>query len=259
MRLENSFEVPVDPEKVWAYLVDVERVVVCMPGAELTQTVDERNFKGRVAIKLGPVSLQFAGNVTVAERDDGARRVVLVGSGMEQRGQGRAAVKVTTTVHATEGGSRVDVTQDLQVQGQVASMSRGMMGDVTARLTRQFAECLEANLRAGEEARGRASAPAADGKSEGTTGAAVAAAPQEVAGAKATTPGEVFPESTQQPTGSAPVPSTPGAPPGPPTTAAGAPVKAPEIRVLSLLAGALWDRLKALFGRLFRRGRSPDR
>lgn len=229
MRLENSFEVPVDPERVWSYLLDVERVVVCMPGAELTEAEDDRNFKGKVAIKLGPVSLSFAGKVTMAERDDEERRVVLEGSGMEQRGKGRATVKVTTTVERTDTGSRVQVVQDLQVQGQVASMSRGMMGDVTARLTKQFADCLEATLRA-------------DGRDQPVTAAA------EAPGAS---PGKVFPGSSEQATGAPTVPPASGDAPMP-----GAPVRAPEVRALSLLGAALWERLKGLFGRLFRRGRS---
>jgi carbon monoxide dehydrogenase subunit G len=149
--LENSFEVPAEIDRVWAYLLDVESVVVCMPGAEITEAVDERSWKGKVMVKLGPVSLSFAGKVDMAERDDDAHRVVLKGSGMEQRGKGRAAATITTTAEQTSDGTRVNVVQDLQIQGQVASMSRGMMKDVTAKLTKQFAECLETNLRAGEE------------------------------------------------------------------------------------------------------------
>jgi carbon monoxide dehydrogenase subunit G len=170
--LENSFEVPASLDRVWPYLLDVEKVVVCMPGAELTETIDADNFKGAVKIKLGPVSLAFSGAVTVAERDDEAHRVVLKGSGMEQRGKGRASVTVTTTAEAAEAGTRVVVVQDLQIQGQIASMSRGMMGDVSAKLTKQFADCLKANLSA-EEKPAPAAEPVAAGAEE------TAAAPPE--------------------------------------------------------------------------------
>jgi carbon monoxide dehydrogenase subunit G len=148
--LENSFEVPASIDRVWSYLLDVEKVAVCMPGAELTETVDEDNYKGTVKIKMGPVSLSFAGQVTVAERNDDAHRVVLKGSGMEQRGKGRANVTVTAAAEQSTDGTRVKIMQDLQIQGQIASMSRGMMGDVSAKLTKQFADCIEANLTTAE-------------------------------------------------------------------------------------------------------------
>jgi carbon monoxide dehydrogenase subunit G len=149
--IENSFRVPEGIERVWDYLLDVERVVPCMPGAELTETVDDSNWKGKVTVKLGPMSLTFKGKVEIAERDDGAHRVVLKGSGMEQRGKGAASATVTTTAEETADGTSVKIVQDLKVQGQVAQMSRGMMQDVSAKLTGQFADCLKKNLEAERE------------------------------------------------------------------------------------------------------------
>jgi uncharacterized protein len=146
--IENSFEVSEHIDRVWAYLIDVERVVPCMPGAELTETLDERNYKGKVTVKLGPVALTFAGKVELSERDDDGHRILLKGSGMEQRGKGAASATITTTAEKTPGGTHVKVVQDLKVQGQVAQMSRGMMQDVSAKLTRQFADCLQKNLAA---------------------------------------------------------------------------------------------------------------
>ena len=164
MLIENSFEVPASIEVTWAYLLDVEKVVPCMPGAQITEVVDDSNWKGKVTIKLGPVSMSFKGKVSISERDDDAHKVVLKGSGMEQRGKGAASATITTTAERTTSGTKVVVVQDLKVQGQAAQMSRGMMQDVTARLTRQFADCLKANLQGSEEesAAPAAAAPAAD-------------------------------------------------------------------------------------------------
>ena len=160
MLIENSFEVPAPIERVWAHLLDVEKVVPCMPGAELTETIDDGHWKGRVKIKLGPVSMSFAGKVEIAERDDVAHRVVLKGSGMEQRGKGAASATVTSTLEETPSGTRVLVVQDIKVQGQAAQFSRGMMQDVSEKLTQQFADCLGANMEAEEKARpGEAPAP----------------------------------------------------------------------------------------------------
>jgi uncharacterized protein len=150
MLIENSFEVDAPVERVWDYLLDVEKVVVCMPGAELTETIDDRNYKGKITIKLGPVSLSFAGKVSMEERDDSAHRVVLKGSGMEQRGKGAASATVTSTLEETANGTLVKVVQDLKVQGQAAQFSRGMMQDVSSKLTKQFADCLQANIAAEE-------------------------------------------------------------------------------------------------------------
>src|SRR3990170_558726 len=98
MEIENSFEVPAPVEQVWSFLLDAERIVPCMPGAELTETIDDSNWKGKVTIKLGPVSLNFAGKVTMVERDDATHRAVLKASGMEQRGKGAASATITSTL-----------------------------------------------------------------------------------------------------------------------------------------------------------------
>jgi carbon monoxide dehydrogenase subunit G len=158
--IENSFEVPAPIDQVWNHLLDVQKVVPCMPGAELTETIDESNWKGKVTIKLGPVSLSFAGKVTLEERDEAAHRVVLKGSGMEQRGKGAASATVTSTLEQTDNGTKVDIVQDIKVQGQAAQFSRGMMQDVSSKLTAQFAECLKANM-AAEGAAAPGTAPVA--------------------------------------------------------------------------------------------------
>src|SRR5919106_416714 len=151
MLIENSFEVPAPIDRVWAYMLDVEKVVPCMPGAELTETIDESHWKGKVTVKLGPVSLSFAGKVEMQERDEVGHKVVLKGSGMEQGGRGAASATVTTSLEETPDGTRVAIVQDLIVQGQAAQFSRGMMQDVTSKLTKQFAECLQANMGAEEQ------------------------------------------------------------------------------------------------------------
>src|SRR4051812_12703779 len=77
MRLENSFEVPAPPEQAWALLLDVPRVVPCMPGAELTETVDESHWKAQIAVKLGPMSMTFGADIARETVDEASRRVVL--------------------------------------------------------------------------------------------------------------------------------------------------------------------------------------
>lgn len=158
--IENEFQVPAPADHLWSWLLDVERIAPCMPGAELTEVVDDRNWKGRVLMKLGPVSLSFAGTVTMIERHDGDHRVVLKAQGMEQKGKGAATAQVTSWLEPGDGGTTVKMKADITLSGFVAQVSRGMLPDVTARLTREFADCLHANMEAAEAAAAEA-APAA--------------------------------------------------------------------------------------------------
>ena len=87
-------------------MLDVTKVAPCMPGAELTETVDDTTWKGKVAIKLGPVSMAFAGTVKMTERDDEAHHVVLKADGREQRGRGAASALVTTDMEADAAVAR---------------------------------------------------------------------------------------------------------------------------------------------------------
>jgi uncharacterized protein len=152
VRIENSFDVPAPVDRVWNHLLDVERVVVCMPGAELTEKVDEENFKGKVTVKLGPVSLVWAGTVAMDEVDESGHRVVLKAKAMEQRGKGSANATVTSTLDHTDGVTKVTVVQDLTISGQAAQFGRGMLEEVTSKLTKQFADCLKTNMGADEGA-----------------------------------------------------------------------------------------------------------
>ena len=107
MEIENEFTVPAPIDHVWAYLLDVERVAPCMPGAELTEVVDDTTWKGKVSMKLGPVSLSFAGTVTMQDRDDQAHKIVLSAKGMEQKGKGAANASVTSWLEDGQGETHV--------------------------------------------------------------------------------------------------------------------------------------------------------
>ena len=110
MKLENTFEVPASPEAAWDLLLDVPRVVPCMPGAELTEVVDDSNWKAKMGVKLGPISLTFATDVERTEVDEAARRVVLSARGRELRGRGQARATVESRLADVErrhaGGHR---------------------------------------------------------------------------------------------------------------------------------------------------------
>jgi carbon monoxide dehydrogenase subunit G len=151
MKLENSFEVPGSPEAAWELLLDVPRVVPCMPGAELTEVVDDSNWKAKMAVKLGPISLTFATDVERTEVDEAARRVLLSASGRELRGRGNARAKVESSLASVNGGTRVDIVTDLSLSGPAAQYGRGIVADVSEQLVGRFADCLRAQLDSSQE------------------------------------------------------------------------------------------------------------
>ena len=150
MEIENEFTVPAPIDHVWAYLLDVERVAPCMPGAELTEVVDDTTWKGKVNMKLGPVSLSFAGTVTMQDRDDQAHKIVLAAKGMEQKGKGAANASVTSWLEDGQGETHVKMQADIHLTGTVAQLSRGLLPEVSRKLTQQFADCLARSMGAAE-------------------------------------------------------------------------------------------------------------
>ena len=169
MQIENEFEVAASPDRVYAFLLDVNNVAGCMPGAELTEVVDENTFKGRVKIKVGPVTVAYSGTARVAERDAAERRAVLEADGRETTGSGSARAKVAMSVEPSGDGSRVRLVSDFTVAGRVASFGRGMMEDVSRRLVGQMAQAIKERLEAPP-------AGAEPGSQAAATGAVAAAA-----------------------------------------------------------------------------------
>ena len=145
MELVHEFTVAVPVERAWDVLTDVERIAPCMPGAELTG-VDGGTYHGQVKIKVGPITAQYKGTASFAEKDEASRRVVLKASGRDTRGQGTASATVTATMVADGGSTTVSIVTDLSVSGRVAQFGRGVMGDVSAKLLEQFARNLEADV-----------------------------------------------------------------------------------------------------------------
>ena len=150
MRIENEFTVAAPGDALWAHLLDVEKIAPCMPGAELTETIDDRTWKGTVRARFGPVSMSFAGTVSMEERDDAAHRVVLKARGMEQKGKGAANASVTSWLEpaADPGSTTVKMQADITLTGAAAQMSRGLLPEISKKLTQQFADCLQAGMAA---------------------------------------------------------------------------------------------------------------
>ena len=162
MLITNDFEVAKPVAAVWDFFKDIPRVATCLPGAELTETLSDDKYGGRVAVRMGPVKLQFAGTAEITERDEAAKRIVVHAAGAEERGRGQANMVVSATLAPAGNGTKVDVSQDLQLAGAAAQYGRGMISDVTAVLMRDFANNLARQISAAErgETAQTAAAPA---------------------------------------------------------------------------------------------------
>jgi carbon monoxide dehydrogenase subunit G len=93
--IKNDFEVAQPVERVWRFFDDIPQVASCLPGAELTDQVGPDKYLGKVAIRMGPVKLQFAGTADIKERDDAAKRIVVDAAGADEMGRGQAEMLVT--------------------------------------------------------------------------------------------------------------------------------------------------------------------
>jgi uncharacterized protein len=143
MLIRNGFEVAEPVDKVWQFFGNIPQVASCLPGTELTETLGDDKYTGRVAVRMGPVRLQFAGTADITERDEAAKRIVVHASGAEEKGRGQASMTVTATLARAGQGTKVDVTQDLQLAGAAAQYGRGMISDVTSVLMHDFAVNLQ--------------------------------------------------------------------------------------------------------------------
>jgi hypothetical protein len=172
MQIENSFAVKAPPDRVYEFLLDVNNVVSCVPGAELSEVVDPNTFKGKVRIKVGPVTVSYNGTARITSRDAETRTATLEAEGRETTGSGSAQATTVMAVAATGEASTVTLTTDFTVVGRVAQFGRGIMEDVSRHLVGQAAACIQSKL----EAPPSGAAPAAgDPLSQANSSAAASA------------------------------------------------------------------------------------
>lgn len=170
MLIHSTVELDQPVEKVWEFFQDVPQVAACMPGAELTEDLGNDTYRGNVAIRLGPIKVQYAGTAEIRERNEADKRLVVYAAGAEQRGQGNAAMLVTARLLPTGSGTRVEVEEDLQLSGAVAQFGRGMITDVNAVLVRDFSTNLQRRI----DARAKGLSPDQVGAARSASGFAIA-------------------------------------------------------------------------------------
>ena len=188
MELEHSFTVPVPVDQAWDVLLDVERVAPCMPGATL-DSVDGDEIKGRIKVKVGPISMTYTGTAHFTERDRDAGVVTLKATGKETRGAGTAAATVRSELHSRGDQTEVTVHTSLNVTGRPAQFGRGVMADVSSKLIGIFAANLADMLAAGNgSAPAAAPEPAASEPAAQAQATAVSSPAAEASDAASTAP-----------------------------------------------------------------------
>ena len=148
MEFDNSFEVPLPPAAAWPVLMDIRGIAPCMPGAELTDVVDEATYKGKIAVRLGPVALTFAGTVKFEDIDDQNFTARVKAQGNDAKGRGAALATATFRLEPSGTGSKVKVHTDLTLSGAVAQYGRGvgMIQATATALMNQFATALKKQI-----------------------------------------------------------------------------------------------------------------
>lgn len=157
--ISKTFHVPHPLEDVWANITNPEKIVICVPGASLTEMVDADNFKGEVELKFGPVKARYSGDIGFLERNADTHSMKMKGAGTDVKGKGGADMLLNATMSEKDGGTEVNVTMDVTVQGMLAQFGSRLVTDATSHVFDQFVNNFKNQLD-GKEVSGSLSAGA---------------------------------------------------------------------------------------------------
>jgi uncharacterized protein len=147
IKIEKSFQAPESADQVWKILGDVRAVASCVPGAQITEAVDDKTYKGVIKVKLGPSVSDYKGEAHIERLDDQNREIEMIGKGQDVRGKGSASMKMTGRVRdLPEGGSEVITISELNVIGILAQMGSRMIQEVANQMFEQFTKNLRQRL-----------------------------------------------------------------------------------------------------------------
>lgn len=146
----KTFVVNEPVDKVWDYLSDPNKIVTCVPGASLVETIDEDNYKGEVSLKFGPIKAKYAGQITFQERDNANHKMIMQGKGLDSKGKGSADMLMHGTATETAEGTEVVCTMDVSITGMLAQFGSRLINDVTDSVFDKFVQNFKDKL-AGKE------------------------------------------------------------------------------------------------------------
>ena len=146
MRMQQEFHLNKDRSVVWKHFQDVAGVVDCLPGAELTEQVDDQTYRGQITTKLGPVTVTFEGEVVITPNPQDMTGT-LKGQGVDKKGGSRGEIIVDYRLDGSGADTIVEMDADVKLSGAVARFGRAaLLEEVTRRLMVDFTNCLEERL-----------------------------------------------------------------------------------------------------------------
>jgi carbon monoxide dehydrogenase subunit G len=138
---------PAGPEATWAALSDIEAVAACMPGASISERIDERHYRGSVTVRVGPATLAFRGDIEVKEQDAATHSLRLVARGTDSSGASTASLDLTARVEGAPGGLSLLVgTSEAAVTGRAATFGARVLDALADQILRQFADNFAAHV-----------------------------------------------------------------------------------------------------------------
>jgi carbon monoxide dehydrogenase subunit G len=145
--IDKTFQVSQPIDKVWAYLSNPEKVVTCVPGANLTEKIDEDNYKGMVSLKLGPVSAKYDGEIKIENLDPANYLMVISGKGKDTKGKGSAGMTMNGQLSALDAANtEVGYNMEVSVTGKLAQFGSRLIVDVSDQLADQFIDSFKSAL-----------------------------------------------------------------------------------------------------------------
>lgn len=147
MQIEKSFVVNAPAPAVWEFLTDPRKVASCLPGAAITDQLDDGGYAGTMTVKVGPVTASYRGKMRFEKLDAAAGDAEIVASGQETRGKGGADMRMKSHVaQRPDGATEVTVVSDVNVVGVLAQFGRGMIQDVSDQLFQKFTDAMRRQL-----------------------------------------------------------------------------------------------------------------
>jgi uncharacterized protein len=147
MQIEKTFQVKEPIEQVWSLLSDPRRVATCVPGAKITEQVDEKTYKGTISVRVGPSATDYKGELEIVRLDPTSHEMEIVGKGQDVRGRGSASMKMTSKLRSLEdGGTEVASVSEVNVVGILAQMGSRVISEVSNILFQEFTKNLQAQL-----------------------------------------------------------------------------------------------------------------
>ena len=142
IEIQNEFRVPADAGAVYEYLLQLEQVGACIPGGKVGPAGEDGAHPAEIVLKLGPMRFTYRGTVRLEERAEASRTARMAADLRDARGQGSATARMEMRVEAEDNGARVHTRTEVQLTGRAASMGRGVIDDVAARLVDDMAACV---------------------------------------------------------------------------------------------------------------------